>query len=111
MTRPRRRLRLVLRAAVPQDLINIHAFLADRSPEQAERFLLSVRATMEQLTEFPGLGGLRPFRGKLRGVRSWAVAGFPNHLIFYRPTQEAVIVLGVIHGARNVQRLLRDRSQ
>jgi len=45
----------------------------------------------------------------LMNVRSWAVAGFPNHLILYEMRGADVFVLAVVHGARQYERALRDR--
>jgi len=42
-------------------------------------------------------------------VRSWPVEGFPNHFIFYRVTDAGVlVVLRVIHGAREIRAALFD---
>ena len=56
-----------------------------------------------------GGGSLKSFRLKLREVRSWPVEGFPNHLVYYRFTPNALIVPAVIHGSGDVSRILRRR--
>ena len=58
----------------------------------------------------PGIGSLKNFRGKLKDIRSWPVDGFPNHLVYDRFTATAVIVLGILHGSRDVSRILRRRG-
>ena len=104
-----RRRRLILRRLGPADLLGIHDHIAKDSIEAAIRFLHYVRSTLDRLVEMPGIGSLKHFRGKLKDVRSWPVDGFPNHLVYYRYSATALIVLGVIHGSRNVSRLLRQR--
>ena len=103
------RRRVILRREIPADLLDIHDYIAGDSPEAATRFLESARATLEELARMPGLGSPKQFRGKLKGVRSRAVHGFPNHLVYYKPTAAAISVLAILHGAQNVQRVLRAR--
>jgi toxin ParE1/3/4 len=103
------RRRVILRPQVAGDLLEIHDYLNERSAEAAERFLLRAESTLGDLADAPGLGSLKNFGGKLKGVRSRAVEGFPNHLIYYKPTRTSVVVLGVLHGARNLPSVLRQR--
>ena len=46
----------------------------------------------------------------LADVRFYIVNGFPNHLIFYRPTQYGIYVLSVRHGARELPGDLSKRT-
>jgi len=104
------RRRIILRREIPGDLLDIHDYLARDSTEVAVRFLHSARATMRRLASAPGIGSPKPFFGKLKGLRSWAVEGFPNHLIYYKVSPGAIIVLGILHGSRDVGRELRTRQ-
>ena len=52
---------------------------------------------MEPKAEAPGPRSLRVFR----------VTGFEKILILYRPFEDGIEVLRVVHGSRNVQRLIR----
>src|SRR5438067_12719 len=102
--------RIILRAPVPDDLHGIVKYLEQSSVEIANRFVDSVFAAFDDLAIMPGKGSPKRFRiARLSGVRSWAVPGFRNHLIFYHSTDEAIIVLAVLHGARNVREVLRGR--
>ena len=77
-----RRHRLVL-----QDIVDIAEYIARDSVDAALRFLDSTEATVGGLLDMPGKGALCEFEeAHLAGIRFWAVDGFPNHLIFYRPT-------------------------
>ena len=102
--------RVIFRRHVTVDLFDIHAFLQQHSPAAAERFLVGVESSIDRLREFPGIGSPKHFRGRFRGIRSWRVEGFPNYLIFYRPAKEAIVVLGILHGARHIPKALRDRE-
>jgi len=39
------------------------------------------------------------------GLRAWPIDGFRNHLVFYRPTDEGVDIVRVLHGARDIEAL------
>jgi toxin ParE1/3/4 len=54
----------------------------------------------------PEIGASRMFRNpRYAYVRIWRVKGFERYLIFYRPLNDGIEVLRVIHGARNVEEL------
>ena len=54
----------------------------------------------------PEMGRLREFsNARLRGLRSWRIRGFEHWLVFYRVTDEAVEVVRVLHGARDLEGL------
>ncbi|MFC1707767.1 DDE-type integrase/transposase/recombinase [Planctomycetota bacterium] len=44
----------------------------------------------------------------LAGIRMWSIRGFKNHLIFYRPSPEGLDVVRVLHGARDIPRILGE---
>lgn len=104
--------RVILRSQVPDDLAAIVDYLAERSPAAASRFIQSAQDTLSRLAAAPGIGSPKEFRSRrLVGIRSWPVAGFPNHLVFYRPVEDGIEVLGVLHGARNIRSVLRERQR
>jgi plasmid stabilization system protein ParE len=45
-----------------------------------------------------------------RGLRLFRVTGFEKILILYRPLENGVEILRVIHGSQNVRRLLRRQG-
>ena len=47
---------------------------------------------------------------ELHGLRLFRVAGFEKILILYRPLENGVEILRVIHGSQNVLRLLRQQG-
>jgi toxin ParE1/3/4 len=47
---------------------------------------------------------------RLASLRVWPIVGFPNHLIFYRPIDGGIEVIRVLHGARDVDRVLKLKS-
>lgn len=103
--------RVVLRPEVPGDLDAISRYLEQSDGAVADRFITSVFSALDDLAVMPGKGSPKHFtRPSLADTRSWAVPGFPNHLIYYQPKPEAVVILAVIHGARNVPAVLAGRN-
>jgi len=99
------------RPEVWEDIIGLAEYIARDSLETAARFFDAVEATIKWLAEMPGTGALRDFADpRLKNLRSWAVQGFPNHLIFYEVNDATVMVLAVLHGARDLPAALKDRS-
>jgi toxin ParE1/3/4 len=78
------------------------------SLEVARRFLHAANVSFQALAIMPELGAQRAFRNPCySSVRAWPVKGFERYLIFYRPIDDGVEVLRVIHGSRDIQRLFR----
>jgi toxin ParE1/3/4 len=79
-------------------------YLASQSPAAADRFLDSCMSDFERLSVMPGMGAKREFRNpNAAGIRSWPLSGFPNYLIFYRPIEDGVEILRLLHGARDIE--------
>jgi len=54
----------------------------------------------------PGAGTPCTFRrGELRDVRRVTIAGFSKHLLFYRVHGTEILILRVLHGARDLESL------
>jgi len=103
--------RVVLHRFVPDDLLEIIDYLAERSPAAADRFTDAVPRTLDDVARFPGAGSLREFEDpRLAGIRSWRVRGFKKYLIYYRPIAGGIQVLAVLHGARDLPEALDGRA-
>ena len=103
--------RVVLRRQIPDDLRGIITHLESSSTAVADRFLESAFAAFDDLAAAPGKGSPKSFpRSGLTGIRSWAVPGFPNHLIFYEARADAIVIWAVVHGARDVRAILKSRK-
>ena len=96
---------------VEGDLIAIAKWIARDSRDAAVRFLSAAEDTILSLGHLPERGSLKPWRGtRFAGVRTWAIRGFPNHLVVYRVQRKDVFVLTVVHGSRNYHRIVRGRA-
>ena len=81
------------------DLIAIWRYIAEDSPVNADRFLDRLDETFAVLAEMPGMGHARP--DLATGLRMFPVG---NYLIFYRPGEDGIEVVRVLHGRRRIMR-------
>lgn len=70
---------------------------------------MAAKKAMELLASMPEIGSIweSPLPS-LAGVRVWPIRKFKNYLIFYRPISGGIFVLRVLHGARQIDDLLRE---
>ncbi len=99
---------IILQPAAQRDLDEIADYLSKRSLRAAIRFSHEVSHSFQQLAEMPELGGLyESAHPALEGARVWRVRKFKKYLMFYRVVQQDVQMLRVLHGARDIESLLR----
>ena len=93
--------RLLIRPEAEIDLDEIWWYIAQDSPNQADRFLERIQEVCLSLADFPNMGGCRD---ELKaGLRSHPVG---NYLVFYFPLENGVDIVRVLHGSRNIDALL-----
>ena len=98
------------RPEVSSDIIGLADFIARDSLDAALRFFDATETTISGLSEMPEKGSRRDFDDPaLANLRSYAIAGFPNHLIFYEFNPQTLLVVAVLHGARDLPDALRGR--
>lgn len=96
----------------PESLDDISEILdyldANASPAVALRFYEAVQNSVNSISETPGIGALRNFsRPALQGMRMLVISDFSNHLIFYQEASEAIEVVRVLDGRRDLPALFR----
>jgi toxin ParE1/3/4 len=80
-------------------------------PETAFRFRDAVRQTIVSLRTHPLVGArYRSTKPELQDLRSWPVAGFEAIRIYYLADAEAIHVIRILHGKRDVKRTLDGES-
>ena len=84
------------------DLDAIWQYIARDSLPAADRVEDTLHAAMQMLAEFPGLGHARPDVAN-PVYRFWTVKPY---LIAYRVEADSLIVVRVLHGARDIRRHL-----
>jgi toxin ParE1/3/4 len=84
-----------------RDLVDIWLYIADDSPAAADKFLDQIDTICKLLSASPLLGRSREELG--RNLRSFPVG---DYLIFYRPKRTGIVVVRVLSGYRNLDKLL-----
>lgn len=75
----------------------------------AKRWEQAVTPSILRLVRTPRAGALCGFKAEaLRATRRLPVTGFSAHLIFYNFLGNQVHVLRVVHGARDLEKLLSE---
>ena len=93
------------------DLLELADYIARDSLEAAERFLKAAEEAFQLLAGMPELGVHCPFRSRrAKGIRVWAIRGFEDYLVFYRPIKAGIDVVRVLHGARDIPSLFTDNG-
>jgi toxin ParE1/3/4 len=101
--------RIIKHERALRDLEHRSDFIHQHSPRAALRFLDAAEATIRQLAAFPGLGVRYDSEHPvLAELRFFPISRFKNDLIFYRPLTDGIVVLRVLHGAQDIQRILAE---
>lgn len=87
------------------DLKGIWQYIAADNRTAADRFLRRIAVRLGTVAHHPLMGQARPQLGP--GVRSMP---FGNYVIFYAPTSTGIHVLRILHGARDIEALLREHT-
>jgi toxin ParE1/3/4 len=80
---------------------------AESGMDTARRFVFSLEETFKVIAQTPKIG--RPALitpTEAQDVRIWRVSTFNDWLIFYRPTETTIEIIRVLHGARDLTRLM-----
>lgn len=101
--------RIIRRPAAKQDLIEQADYIARNNLQAAYRFLDAVEETLALLSRFPEIGKSRNVHSRVfANVRQFPITGFEKYLVFYRPIKAGIEILRVLHGARDLKRILDD---
>ena len=93
--------RFKLTPLAQSDLRDIRAYIAADNPGMAAQYLNILKEKCQQLANASGLGVKRE---EYCGLHKFPVG---DYLIFYRPTAEGIDVIRVLHGARDIGRLIQ----
>lgn len=90
------------------DIFDIWSYIAEDSEEAADRVERAIYDACAFIAETPMGGHSRPDL-TTRPLRFWTLSRYPNYAIVYRPETIPVQVVAVLHGKRNIRRVLRQR--
>lgn len=104
--------RIYLLPQAELDIDEATIYLArEASVEIGLRFFDAAHKTFRALLDTPGMGKIKKVNNpKLASIRQWRVTGFEKHLIFYRAGSTGIEIVRVLHGARNIDRVLERET-
>ncbi len=92
--------RVIRSAQAQQDLEGILDYLDSQSNDVADRFATKFDQTCELHAHHPQIGARsEEYAPNLRHFTVW------NYAIFYRPIEDGIEIIRIIHGARDIPRL------
>jgi plasmid stabilization system protein ParE len=94
----------VLTPAAEGDILEIVNYIEGENPSAAVRVAEALREGMRLIAERPGIGHMRTDLAD-ETVRFWPVF---SYLIIYRPDTSPLQIVRVLHGKRDVRRLLEE---
>jgi toxin ParE1/3/4 len=103
--------RIIRRRAGRQDLVDIaYHYIREDTPVTARRFRDQAERTFRLVAGMPGMGTRckleHPALADLR-VRPLS-SPFEAYLVFYRPVADGIEIVRVLHGARDIPRVLAE---
>jgi len=99
--------RLALSDAAIADILEQADWYTSQSGEAlARRWEKAVTGAVLRILKAPAAGAPCSFKShNLRHVRRTIITGFPKHLLFYRFRNNELLILRVVHGARDLENL------
>ncbi len=94
------------------DLEEQAEYIRLRNPGAALRFLDAVETLFRQLASMPGIGQLYETTNPLfQDLRCFTVPRFSSHIVYYKPLADGIIVIRVLHGARDIDRIFAQGGE
>lgn len=89
-----------------EDLVGLVSYLAAENPRAAATVLDHIETRLQALASHPFVGRF-PHDPQLT-ARGYRVLVIDNYLVFYKVKDTAVMVYRILHGARDLLRLLSE---
>ena len=97
----------ILGSSARADLLEIWTYISADSENRADRVIARLLDAFARVAENPGIGHLRENLWQSR-LRFWTVSPY---IVAYLKDTAPVEIIGVIHGARLLESLLRQRME
>lgn len=86
-------------------------YIRQHSPRAALRFLSAAEAIFRQLASMPGMGERYKTDNPLfQDLRCFPIPKFPSHIVYYKSFPDGIVVIRVLHGARDIDRILGQKG-
>jgi plasmid stabilization system protein ParE len=99
------------RQAASNDIVRQFRYylLSADAPEIAIRFREAVKRTIQSLSQNPHVGPrYSSSNPRVQNLRSWPVAGFEAIRIYYALEADALHIIRILHGKRDVRQILEN---
>ncbi len=101
--------RLQIRPLAKEDVHEHFLRIAGENSVVAFRFLEAAEQAFNRIQGEPGVGSSRYSQTRgFPGLRMWPIRGFEKYLIFYLDADNAIDIIRVLHGARDLPQILSD---
>ncbi len=90
------------------DIFEIWSYIAEDSENAADRVEQAIYDACAFLADSPRRGHARPDL-TTRSLRFWTLTRYPNYTVVYRAGTAPIQIVAVLHGKRNIRRLLEQR--
>ena len=98
----------VLTPLAKADIFDIWAHIAENSETAADPVEQAIYDACAFLSEGPLRGHTRPYITP-RPLPFWTLSRYPNYTVVYRPETAPLQIVAVLHGKRNIRRVVRQR--
>ena|ERR1700677_3892585 len=98
----------VLTPLAKADIFEIWSYIAERNEAAADRVERAIFDACAFVAKSPKRGHLRPDL-TTRALRFWTLTRYPNYSIVYRPGTAPLQIVAILHGKRNIRRILKQR--
>ena len=99
----------VLTSVAKADIFDIWSYIAEANEEAADRVERAIYEACAFVAEGPMRGHCRPDL-TTRSLRFWTLTRYPNYAVVFRPETAPLEIVAVLHGKRNIRRILKQRS-
>jgi len=90
------------------DIFDIWCYIADDSADAVDRVEQAIYDACAFVAQAPRRGHSRPDLTS-RSLRFWTLTRYPNYTVVYRPETAPLQAVAVLHGKRNIRRILKQR--
>jgi plasmid stabilization system protein ParE len=97
-----------LTALAKADIFDIWSYIAEDSEDVADRVEEAIYDACRFVAQAPLRGHSRPDLTS-RSLRFWTLTRYPNYTVVYRRETPPHQVVAVLHGKRNIRRMLKQR--
>jgi len=91
------------------DVFDIWSYIAESNEGAANRVEQAIYDACAFVAKTPMRGHSRPDL-TTRSLRFWTLTRYPNYAVVYRPETAPLEIVAIIHGKRNIPRLLKQRQ-